>query len=167
MAVDEHEHRTGSGLGVDDRRVLRHGGSRYARIVESPVNVVGVDAPPLARLAEVAVARISFAGFLMNQLYGAHEARLAEISAAVARSPDSTRSRSVSRELERTIKASGRRKRDRGGRSVEDLDEALEELGCARPALDRLPRADLAAQQRVERPLGLDHEVRIGQVTRS
>jgi hypothetical protein len=45
---------------------------------------VGAGAPPLARLAELAVARISFAGFLINQLYGAHEARLAEIFAADA-----------------------------------------------------------------------------------
>ena len=37
----------------------------------------------LARLAE-RVARVSFAGFLMNQLYGAHEAELSEIAAEAA-----------------------------------------------------------------------------------
>jgi hypothetical protein len=42
---------------------------------------VGAGAPPLARLAELGVARVSFAGFLMNRLYGAHEAKLSEIAA--------------------------------------------------------------------------------------
>jgi 2-methylisocitrate lyase-like PEP mutase family enzyme len=56
----------------------------FVRRVEGPVNVVGAGAPPLARLAEVGVARVSFAGFLMNQLYGAHEAKLSEIAAEVA-----------------------------------------------------------------------------------
>ena len=37
----------------------------------------------LARLAE-RVARVSFAGLLMNQLYGAQEARLSEIAAEAA-----------------------------------------------------------------------------------
>jgi 2-methylisocitrate lyase-like PEP mutase family enzyme len=54
------------------------------RRVEGPVNVVGAGAPPLARLAELGVARISFAGFLMNQLYGTHEAKLSEIAAKAA-----------------------------------------------------------------------------------
>src|SRR5215471_11237863 len=45
----------------------------FVRRVEGPVNIVGAGAPPLARLAELGVARVSFAGFLMNQLYGAHE----------------------------------------------------------------------------------------------
>ena len=56
----------------------------FVRRAEGPVNVVGAGAPPLARLAELRVARISFAGFLMNQLYGAHEAKLSEIAAAAA-----------------------------------------------------------------------------------
>src|SRR5215471_16794508 len=56
----------------------------FVRRVEGPVNIVGAGAPPLARLAELGVARVSFAGFLMNQLYGAHEARLSEIAAEVA-----------------------------------------------------------------------------------
>jgi 2-methylisocitrate lyase-like PEP mutase family enzyme len=56
----------------------------FVRRVEGPVNVVGAGAPPLARLAELGVARVSFAGFLMNQLYGCHEAKLSEISAEVA-----------------------------------------------------------------------------------
>ena len=47
------------------------------------MNVVGAGAPPLARLAELGVARVSFAGFLMNQLYSAHEAKLAQILAEV------------------------------------------------------------------------------------
>jgi 2-methylisocitrate lyase-like PEP mutase family enzyme len=45
---------------------------------------VGAGAPPLARLAELGVARISFAGSLMNQLYGVHETRLSEIAAQAA-----------------------------------------------------------------------------------
>jgi 2-methylisocitrate lyase-like PEP mutase family enzyme len=53
----------------------------FVRRVEGPVNVVAAGAPPLARLAELGVARISFAGSLMRQLYGAHEARLSEIAA--------------------------------------------------------------------------------------
>jgi len=44
---------------------------------------VGAGAPPLARLAELGVARVSFAGFLMNQLYGTLEAKLSEIAAGV------------------------------------------------------------------------------------
>jgi 2-methylisocitrate lyase-like PEP mutase family enzyme len=56
----------------------------FVRRVEGPVNVVGAGAPPLARLAELGVARVSFAGFLMNQLYGAHEAKLSEIAAQAA-----------------------------------------------------------------------------------
>ncbi len=53
----------------------------FVRRVEGPVNVVGAGAPPLARLAELAVARVSYAGLLMNQLYAAHEAKLSEIAA--------------------------------------------------------------------------------------
>jgi 2-methylisocitrate lyase-like PEP mutase family enzyme len=56
----------------------------FVRRVEGPVNVVAAGAPPLARLAELGVARVSFAGFLMSQLYGAHEARLSEIAAELA-----------------------------------------------------------------------------------
>jgi 2-methylisocitrate lyase-like PEP mutase family enzyme len=54
------------------------------RRVEGPVNIVRAGAPPLARLAELGVARVSFAGTLMNQLYAAHEARLLEIEAELA-----------------------------------------------------------------------------------
>lgn len=53
----------------------------FVRRVEGPVNVVAAGAPPLARLAELGVARISFAGTLMVQLYRAHETRLSEIAA--------------------------------------------------------------------------------------
>jgi 2-methylisocitrate lyase-like PEP mutase family enzyme len=56
----------------------------FVRRVEGPVNIVGAGAPPLARLAQLGVARISFAGFLMNQLYGAHEAKLSEIATELA-----------------------------------------------------------------------------------
>ena len=53
----------------------------FVRRVQGPVNVVAAGAPPLARLAQLGVRRVSFAGFLMNQLYGAHEAKLSEIAA--------------------------------------------------------------------------------------
>ena len=53
----------------------------FVRRVEGAVNVVGAGAPPLARLAELGIARVSFAGFLMNQLYSAHETKLSEIAA--------------------------------------------------------------------------------------
>ncbi len=53
----------------------------FVRRVPGPVNVVGAGAPPLARLAELGVARVSFAGFLMNQLYAAHGATLTQIAA--------------------------------------------------------------------------------------
>ena len=56
----------------------------FVRRVEGPVNVVGAGAPPLARLAELGVRRVSFAGILMNQLYGSHEAKLSEIAAEAA-----------------------------------------------------------------------------------
>jgi len=56
----------------------------FVRRVEGPVNIVAAGAPPLARLAELGVARVSFAGLLMRQLYGAQEARLSEIAAELA-----------------------------------------------------------------------------------
>ena len=56
----------------------------FVRRVEGPVNVVAAGAPPLARLAELGVARISFAGSLVGQLYRVHETRLSEITAEVA-----------------------------------------------------------------------------------
>ena len=56
----------------------------FVRRIEGAVNVAAAGAPPLARLAELGVARISFAGFLMNQLYSAHEAKLSELAAEVA-----------------------------------------------------------------------------------
>ena len=48
------------------------------------MNVVAAGAPPLARLAELGVAGVGFAGFLMSQLYGAHEAKLSKIAAEVS-----------------------------------------------------------------------------------
>jgi 2-methylisocitrate lyase-like PEP mutase family enzyme len=56
----------------------------FVRRVEGPVNVVAAGAPPLARLAELGVARISFAGSLVGQLYRVHETRLSEIAAEAA-----------------------------------------------------------------------------------
>jgi 2-methylisocitrate lyase-like PEP mutase family enzyme len=56
----------------------------FVKRVDGPVNVVAAGAPPLERLAQLGVKRVSFAGFLMNQLYGAHEASLSEISAELA-----------------------------------------------------------------------------------
>jgi 2-methylisocitrate lyase-like PEP mutase family enzyme len=56
----------------------------FVRRVEGPVNVVAAGAPPLARLAQLGVKRVSYAGTLMKELYGAHEARLAEIAAELA-----------------------------------------------------------------------------------
>jgi 2-methylisocitrate lyase-like PEP mutase family enzyme len=56
----------------------------FVRRVEGPVNIVGAGAPALARLAQLGVARISFAGSLMVQLYGVHETRLSEIAAEAA-----------------------------------------------------------------------------------
>jgi 2-methylisocitrate lyase-like PEP mutase family enzyme len=56
----------------------------FVERVEGPVNVVGAGAPSLARLAQLGVKRVSFAAFLMNQLYDAHEAKLSEIAAELA-----------------------------------------------------------------------------------
>ena len=56
----------------------------FVRRVEGPVNIVAAGAPPLVRLAQLGVTRVSFAGLLMNQLYGAHEAKLSEIAAEYA-----------------------------------------------------------------------------------
>ena len=53
----------------------------FVQRVEGPVNVVAAGTPPLARLAELGIKRVSYAGILMGQLYGAHEAKLAEIAA--------------------------------------------------------------------------------------
>jgi 2-methylisocitrate lyase-like PEP mutase family enzyme len=53
------------------------------RVGGRPVNVVADGAPPLARLAQLGVRRVSFAGSLMNQLYRLHEVKLTEIAAEV------------------------------------------------------------------------------------
>jgi 2-methylisocitrate lyase-like PEP mutase family enzyme len=53
----------------------------FVRRVDGPVNVVAGGAPPLARLAQLGVRRISFAGALMKDLYRVHEARLTQIAA--------------------------------------------------------------------------------------
>jgi 2-methylisocitrate lyase-like PEP mutase family enzyme len=56
----------------------------FVERVEGPVNVVGADAPSLARLAQLGVKRVSFAGVLMNELYRAHATKLSEIASQVA-----------------------------------------------------------------------------------
>jgi 2-methylisocitrate lyase-like PEP mutase family enzyme len=56
----------------------------FVQRVEGPVNIVAAGAPSLARLAQLGVRRISFAGFLMNRLYAVHEAKLSEIATEVA-----------------------------------------------------------------------------------
>lgn len=56
----------------------------YVRRVDCPVNIVAAGAPPLARLAQLGVARISFAAFLMRQIYDTHQAKLSAIAAEVA-----------------------------------------------------------------------------------
>jgi 2-methylisocitrate lyase-like PEP mutase family enzyme len=64
---------------VDDELI-----GEFVKRVESPVNVVAAGTPPIARLAELGVARVSLAASLMNQLYQTHEGRLSEIAAEVA-----------------------------------------------------------------------------------
>jgi 2-methylisocitrate lyase-like PEP mutase family enzyme len=56
----------------------------FVERVEGPVNVVGAGAPPLARLAQLDVKRISFAGVLMNEVYRAHATKLSDIAGEVA-----------------------------------------------------------------------------------
>ena len=56
----------------------------FVERVEGPVNVVVAGAPPLARLAELGVKRVSFAGILMNELYRAHATKLSEIAGELA-----------------------------------------------------------------------------------
>jgi 2-methylisocitrate lyase-like PEP mutase family enzyme len=56
----------------------------FVQRVDGPVNVVAAGAPSLTRLAELGVCRISFAGSLMNDLYGAHYVRLTQIGAEMA-----------------------------------------------------------------------------------
>jgi 2-methylisocitrate lyase-like PEP mutase family enzyme len=56
----------------------------FAKRVEGPVNVIGPGAPPLARLAQLGVKRISFANVLMNELYRAHATRLSDIAGELA-----------------------------------------------------------------------------------
>jgi 2-methylisocitrate lyase-like PEP mutase family enzyme len=65
-----------------DRRELFEEAVRRARLYLQ----AGADCVFPIRLADDAliVARVSFAGFLMNQLYGAHEAKLSEIAAEAA-----------------------------------------------------------------------------------
>lgn len=56
----------------------------FVERVEGAVNIVGAGAPPLARLAQLGVKRVSFAGVLMNELYRAHATTLSEIAGELA-----------------------------------------------------------------------------------
>lgn len=64
---------------LSDEELIRE----FVERVDGPVNVVAAGAPPLARLAQLGVARISYAGSLMNELYGTHNETLAGIAAKV------------------------------------------------------------------------------------
>jgi 2-methylisocitrate lyase-like PEP mutase family enzyme len=50
--------------------------------VNGPVNILGAGAPPLRRLAQLGVARVSFAGTLMNRTYAGLGKSLADIAGA-------------------------------------------------------------------------------------
>ncbi|CAA9545970.1 MAG: Carboxyvinyl-carboxyphosphonate phosphorylmutase [uncultured Thermomicrobiales bacterium] len=50
--------------------------------VNGPVNILGAAAPPLPRLAQLGVARVSFAGTLMSKTYASMTAALADIARA-------------------------------------------------------------------------------------
>jgi 2-methylisocitrate lyase-like PEP mutase family enzyme len=58
----------------------------FVKRVECPVNIVAAGAPSLARLSALGVARVSFAGMLMNELYGTHKSKLDRIAAEAAAS---------------------------------------------------------------------------------
>jgi 2-methylisocitrate lyase-like PEP mutase family enzyme len=53
----------------------------HARVV-GPMNVLGAGGPPLRRLAELGVARVSFAGILMNRTYAGLGKSLSDIARA-------------------------------------------------------------------------------------
>ena len=50
--------------------------------VNGPVNILGAAAPPLPRLAQLGVARVSFASTLMNKTYASMKATLSDIARA-------------------------------------------------------------------------------------
>ena len=50
--------------------------------VDAPVNILGAGAPTLARLVQLGVARVSFAGTLMNRTYAGLDKSLADIAAS-------------------------------------------------------------------------------------
>jgi 2-methylisocitrate lyase-like PEP mutase family enzyme len=54
----------------------------FVRRVDGRVNVVGAGAPPLARLAQLGVARVSFAGTLMASVFAELEVVLSKIAKA-------------------------------------------------------------------------------------
>jgi 2-methylisocitrate lyase-like PEP mutase family enzyme len=56
--------------------------ANFVARVKGPVNIVGAGAPPLPRLAQLGVARISFAGTLMRKTYASLEATHSEIARA-------------------------------------------------------------------------------------
>jgi 2-methylisocitrate lyase-like PEP mutase family enzyme len=49
--------------------------------VGGPVNILGAGAPPLPRLTQLRVARVSFAGTLMNRVYARFEQGLSDLAA--------------------------------------------------------------------------------------
>jgi 2-methylisocitrate lyase-like PEP mutase family enzyme len=56
--------------------------ANFVARVKGPVNIVGAGAPPLPRLAQLGVARVSFAGTLMRKTYASLEATHSEIARA-------------------------------------------------------------------------------------
>jgi 2-methylisocitrate lyase-like PEP mutase family enzyme len=52
----------------------------FVALVNGPVNIAGAAAPPRPRLAQLGVARVSFAGTLMGKTYASMEAALADLA---------------------------------------------------------------------------------------
>lgn len=50
--------------------------------VNGPVNIVGAGAPPLPQLAQLGVARVSYAGTLMRKTYAGMTEALSDITRA-------------------------------------------------------------------------------------
>jgi 2-methylisocitrate lyase-like PEP mutase family enzyme len=56
--------------------------AEFVARVNGPVNILGAGAPPLLRLAQLGVARVSFAGTLMGRTYASLEAALSDTARA-------------------------------------------------------------------------------------
>ncbi len=56
--------------------------ANFVARVNGPVNILGAGAPPLPRLAQLGVARVSFAGTLMRKTYACMDADLSDIAHA-------------------------------------------------------------------------------------